>query len=94
MPNVFLYGDLIEHVFMEQPLGYAVQGETTQLYISTILIFSQGLTPYEVDPTIYHTSTSIGCIILVVYVGDILVSRSNIAGITQVNAYLNQHLTI
>ena len=30
--NAFLYGDLIEHVFMKQPTRYAVQGETTQVY--------------------------------------------------------------
>ena len=29
--NAFLCGDLTERIFMEQPLGYAVQGETTHV---------------------------------------------------------------
>ena len=29
--NAFLYGDLTEQVFMEQPLGYVAQGETSQV---------------------------------------------------------------
>ena len=31
-------------------------------------ILSQGLTPCEVDPTAFWTSTSVGCIIMVVYI--------------------------
>ena len=110
--NAFLYGDPIECGFMEQPLGYVVQGETTQvchLYRAMYglkqspcawfakfsqLILSQGLTPCEVDPNVFQTSTSDGCIILVVYVNDILVIWSNIAGISQVKDYLHWYLPI
>ena len=41
------------------------------------LILSQGLTPCEVDPTIFRTSTSAGCIILAIYIDDILVTGSD-----------------
>ena len=58
------------------------------------LIFSQGLTPCEVDPSVFQTSNSTRCIILVVYVNDILIIGSNIVGITQIKASLNRHLTI
>ena len=53
------------------------------------LILSQGLTPCEVDPIVFRTSTSAGCIILAVYVDDILITGSNIVGITRVNGYLH-----
>ena len=46
------------------------------------------------DPTIFQTSTSVGCIILDVCVDDILVIESDIDGITQVKAYLYRYLTI
>ena len=45
-------------------------------------------------PTVFQTSTSIGCNILVVYVDDILVIGSDIVDITRVNAYLYRYLTI
>ena len=46
------------------------------------------------DPTVFQTSPSAGCIILVVYVDDILITGSNIAGITRVKDYLHRYLTI
>ena len=58
------------------------------------LILSRGLTPCEVDPTVFSTSTFSGCIILVVYVDDIHVIGNDNVGITRVKAYLHQHLTI
>ena len=57
------------------------------------LILPQELTPCEVDPTIFRTSTSARCIILVVYV-DILKIWSKISGITRVKAYFHRSLTI
>ena len=56
------------------------------------IMLSQGLTPYEVDPNVFQTSTSVGCIILVIYVEDILVTMSDIAGIAFVKAYLHDIL--
>ena len=58
------------------------------------LVFSQGLTPCEVDPIVFQTSTSVGCIILTVYVDDILIIGSDIVGFTRVKDYLHQYLTI
>ena len=58
------------------------------------LILSLGLTLCKVDPTIFQTSTFAGCIILVVYVNDILIIGRDIASITRVKAYLHWHLTI
>ena len=58
------------------------------------LILSQGLNPCEVDPIVFHTSTFVTCIILVVYVDDILIIGSNISGITQGKGYLHRYLTI
>ena len=46
------------------------------------------------DPIVFQTSTYARCIILAVYIDDILITRSNIVGITQVNAYLHRRLTI
>ena len=45
------------------------------------------------DVTVFQTSTFVGCIILVVYVNDILVTGSENAGITRVKDYLNRYLT-
>ena len=93
---------LTKHVLMEHPLGYAVEGETTQvchLHFKIYglkqsphawfvkfnpLILSQGLAPCEVE------STSVGCIILAIYVDHI---GRNIFGITRVKAYLPRYLT-
>ena len=103
--NVFLYGDLTERVFMEQPPQYAVQRETTQVchlhraiygfkhspraWFANFrqLILSQGLTPCEVDPIVFRTSTYVGCIIPAVYVDDILITGSTLL------ALLNSRIT-
>ena len=58
------------------------------------LILLQGLTLCEVDPILDRTSTFSGCIILAIYVDDILITRNNINDITQVKDYLHQDLTI
>ena len=58
------------------------------------IMLSRGLTPYEVDPNVIQTSTSVGCIILAIYVDDILVTMSDIASIAFVKAYLHRHLII
>ena len=46
------------------------------------------------DPTVFRTSTSTGCIILDVYVDDILITGSDIAGTTRVKGYLHRYFTI
>ena len=58
------------------------------------LSLSQRLTPSEVNPNIFRTSTSDECIILAIYVEDIFVIGSDIFSITRFKVYLHQHLTI
>ena len=53
---------------------------------------SQGLTPCEVDPTSCLSSTPTRCVILVVYIDDILVIKIDTIGFAKV--YLHQHHTI
>ena len=50
-------------------------------------ILSQGLTPCEVDHSVFQNSNSAECIILAVFVDEILVIRSDMSGITRVKEY-------
>ena len=63
VPNAFLYGDLTEQVFMEQPQGYVAQGETSQVCLvhhaiyrlkqsppAWFVKFSDLLTAYGINP--------------------------------------------
>ena len=43
--NAFLYGDLMEQVFMEQPLGYVAQGETSQVCLLRRAIYGLKQSP-------------------------------------------------
>ena len=43
--NAFLYGDLTEQVFMEQPLGYVAQGETSQVCLLRRAIYGLKQSP-------------------------------------------------
>ena len=43
--NTFLYGDLTEQVFMEQPLGYVAQGETSQVCLLCRAIYGLKQSP-------------------------------------------------
>ena len=44
--NAFLYGDLIEQVFMEQPLGYVAQGETSLVCLLRRAIYGLKKSPH------------------------------------------------
>ena len=58
--------------------------------------------PCEIDdlvvsschPTVFHTSSSVRCIILAVYIDDILITWSDIIDITWDMGYLHRYLTI
>ena len=43
--NAFLYGDIIEQVFMEQPPGYVAQGETSQVCLLRRAIYGLKQSP-------------------------------------------------
>ena len=43
--NAFLYGDLVEQDFIEQPPGYVAQGETSQVYLLCRAIYGLKQSP-------------------------------------------------
>ena len=107
--NAFLYGDLAEQVYMEQPPGYVAQGKSTQVCLLKKAIyglkqsprawfhkFSQLLIGYGFlsavsDPTVMRKRTPHGCVVLVVYVDDIILTGSDEAKVAATKAYLSQH---
>ena len=107
--NAFLYGDLDEKVFMEQPPGYVAQGESSEVCLLkkaiyglkqsprawfhkfSQLLFSYGFVSNVSDPTVMRKRTLHGCVILVVYVDDIIITGSDDVEVTATKAYLAQH---
>ena len=107
--NAFLYGDLDEMVFMEQPPGYVAPGESFAVCLLkkaiyglkqsprawfhkfSQLLFSYGFVSTVSDPTVMRKRTPHGCVILAVYVDDIIITGSDDAEVTATKAYLAQH---
>ena len=107
--NAFLYGDLDEKVFMEQPPGYVAQGESSEVCLLkkaiyglkqsprawfhkfSQLLFSYGFVSTVSDPTVMQKRTPHGCVILAVYVDDIIITGSDDVEVTVTKAYLAQH---
>ena len=100
--NVFLNEDLQEEIYMDQPLGFVAQGESSGLvchlrkslyglkqsprawfgkFSSVVKEF--GMTCIEVDHSIFYHHLNTGCIYLVVYVNDIVLTGSDHHGISQ-----------
>ena len=93
--NAFLYGDLDEQVFMEQPPGYVAQGESSEVCLLkkaiyglkqsprawfhkfSQLLFAYGFVSTVSDPTVMWKRTPHGCVILAVYVDDIIITGSD-----------------
>ena len=107
--NAFLYDDLDEQVFMEQPPGYVAQGESSEVCLLkkaiyglkqsprawfhkfSQLLFAYGFVSTVSDPTVMRKRTPHGCVILAVYVDDIIITGSDDAEVTATKAYLAQH---
>ena len=104
--NAFLYGVLIEQVFMEQPSGYVAQGETSQVCLLRHAIYglkqcphawfvkfsgllkAYGFNPCKSDPEVMCKTTSLGYVVLEIYVYDILLTSNDEAAISTIKAYL------
>ena len=107
--NAFLYGDLDEQVFMEQPPGYVAQGESSEVCVLkkaiyglkqsprawfhkfSQLLFSYGFVSTVSEPTVMRKRTPHGCVILAVYVDDIIITGGDDAEVDATKAYLAQH---
>nr|GEY97948.1 cysteine-rich RLK (receptor-like protein kinase) 8 [Tanacetum cinerariifolium] len=76
--NAFLHGDL-EEVYMEQPPGFVAQGEFGSVF---------GLRRSVYDHSVFDSSSNAGCILLVVYVDDIVITGSNKAGIKKLKSFI------
>ena len=110
--NAFLYGDLTECVYMEQPPGYSIEGENDKVCLLrralyglkqsprawfekfSALVSDRELVACDVEPTVFRKITSTGCVILAVYVEDMIITESDYAGILDIKAFLQHHLDI
>ncbi|CAA7390675.1 unnamed protein product [Spirodela intermedia] len=79
---------------MEQLIGYVVQGESLKFVKFSGLFTTFSFTSYTIDPIVLIKKTEDGISIFVVYVDNILVTKSDEAGISTTKAYLQQHHNI
>ena len=107
--NVFLYRDLQDEVYMEQPLGFAAQGEIWKVCRLLKSLYGLKMNPHawfgkyakqlrnlackKVNMT---TLSSIGIpvpvsfyLVLVVYVDDIVITRSDSKDISSLKSFLH-----
>ncbi|GKF14168.1 retrovirus-related pol polyprotein from transposon TNT 1-94, partial [Tanacetum coccineum] len=72
--NAFLHDDLQEEVYMDPPLSNAV--------------IKFGLRRSVYDHSVFYSSSNAGCILLVVYVDDIVIIGSDKAGIKKLKSFI------
>ncbi|KAL0415349.1 UNVERIFIED_CONTAM: Retrovirus-related Pol polyprotein from transposon RE1 [Sesamum latifolium] len=81
--NAFLYGDLNEIVYMEQPPGYVAQGEKQRL----VCKLKKAIYGLKQSPRAWFDKFSR----IIVYVDDILITGSDAVGIEKAKTYLQKH---
>lgn len=111
--NAFLYGDLSEEVYMEQPPGYVAQGENHSKVFRlhkaiyglkqsprawfekfSSMISRCGFHQCYSDHSIFVRKKESGVVILVVYVDNIIISGSDMTGISEIKSFLQQQFQI
>ncbi|KAK8952504.1 hypothetical protein KSP39_PZI004609 [Platanthera zijinensis] len=107
--NAFLYGDLQEAVYMEQPPGYVAQGETRVCRLQKAIyglkqsprawfekfsgiVTAVGFARSSADHSLFIRKTSLGLVVLAVYVDDILLTGDDQEGVALTKRHLRQHL--
>ncbi|XP_020258624.1 uncharacterized protein LOC109835036 [Asparagus officinalis] len=83
--NAFLYGDLDEEVYMEQPPRYVAQGENI-IYRLRKAIYGLKQSPRAWFDKFSKVISSVD-----VYVDDILLTGSDSVALTETKEYLNRH---
>jgi len=109
--NAFLYEDLKEQVYMEQPPRYIAQGENTICKVRKTIYglkksprarfekFSMVISSIEYarchsDHPVFVRRTNSDLVILVVYVDDILQTRSSFVALVEIKEYLKRHFVM
>uniref|UniRef100_A0A5B6YVD8 Putative gag-pol polyprotein n=1 Tax=Davidia involucrata TaxID=16924 RepID=A0A5B6YVD8_DAVIN len=105
--NVFLNGDLVEEVFMVPPPGlphnpdevcklqkalYGLKQSLRAWFAKfSAIIYDLGICASDHDSTIFLCSTSAGCIVLLLYVDDMILTDDDTAGTVLLKSQLQDH---
>ncbi|KAK4382102.1 Retrovirus-related Pol polyprotein from transposon RE2 [Sesamum angolense] len=81
--NAFLYGDLNETVYMEQPPSYVTQGEKQRM----VCKLKKAIYGLQQSPRVWFNKFSR----IIVYVDDILITGSDSDRIEEAKTYLQKH---